>query len=590
MKPLEQKIKSANNAYRIGQPYLTDAEYDILWQELHAIDPHNSLLYHTSKDPTIPSDHVRHIHPIHGTQKAFSMEDLKPFLTRYKGVELVIQPKYDGVAAVVYKNPYNSSYPTSIVLFGDGEHGRDISYHAPRILHMTPSAAYEKVELIIPKELWKESYGKNPRNTVAGWVNSSEIKVPDVITAISHEHGPYEYSSYTSKVYYPDFDDLLLDLYNKWSKHVPIDGLMIKVRDPNLRLTSGDNGSHYHWSIAWKPPIQTKQTTVVDVHWNVSRNGRIVPKVEYEPITLCGTENRFATANNAKWILDKLIGIGSIITVGKAGEIIPKIIAVEESEAILTMPLICPICAKSLTWKGVDLICNSSSCIVQLSKRIAYFYSDKGMDVKGIGEAMITELLYNQNIRQLLQVEPWALLEPEIYEGLFKWLTEIWGPTRFSTYYGSVQGIDGKKDPARFIAALGYPGLAYKTALKVFQVIKGHTAKSNISSKATLNFSKAFGDFAIAKNMFQHFKFAALPLPAKVTYCITGDLSSPRNDMIDYLTTKGWQFSNQVSKHTDVLILGDHKRITPKHIKAQELNVPIIREEELPEYIKEHCS
>ena len=558
MKSLEQKIKSANNAYRIGQPYLTDPEYDYLWHQLHSQDPHNPLLYHTSKDPTIPCDHVRHIHPIRGTQKAFTMEDLKPFLTRFKGEELVIQPKYDGVAAVIYKNPLDSGYPTSIVLFGDGIHGRDISYHAPRILHMTPSAAYERVELIIPNKLWDKSYGKNPRNTVSGWVNSNEIKQPDIITAFHHEGGFFDYV--IQKDDYNDLDSLLLHQYAIWSFDVPIDGLMIKVRDPNLRLTSGDNGTYYHWSIAWKPPIQTKRTKVVGIHWNVSRNGRVIPKVEYEPITLCGTENRFATCNNAKWLIDKRLYNNSQITVGKAGEIIPKIIEVHEDPYDTynhKIPKNCPICQAELSWVGVDLVCDSKSCIVQLSKSLAYFYSDKGMDVKGIGEAMITDLLYNPALRGILNNSPWALLEPDTYD-IIQYIYDIWGDSRTDTYGDGIDAIYGKKDPARFIAALGYPGLAYKTALKVWQAVKGHSTKFNISSKAVMHFTKAMGDYTIAISMFQHFKFADLPLPAKVTYCVTGDLSCPRNDMIDYLTTKEWQFSNQVSKHTDVLILGDH--------------------------------
>lgn len=587
MNPLEQKIKAANNAYSIGQPYLTDAEYDQLWQELHAFDPHNPLLYHTSKDPTIPSGHVRHIHPIRGTQKAFTMEDLKPFLTRFKGEELVIQPKYDGVAAVIYKNPYNSGYPTGIVLFGDGIYGRDISYHAPRILHNTPPTSHTRVELIIRNDDWDESYGKNPRNTVAGWVNSSEIKHPDIITAWEHDHYRYNHYVYAPMAQEAFTDEYLLRLYNKWSAEFPMDGLMIKVADPKLRLTAGDNGTFYHWSIAWKPPIQTKQARVVDIHWNVSRNGRVKPKVEYEPIELCGTTNRFATGNNAQWITDKGISTKSVITVGKAGEIIPKIISVDLKGMMLPMiPDECPICGTYLKWKGVDLICDSSSCIVQLSKSLAYFYSDKGMDVKGIGEAMIIELLYDPALREILNNSPWALLDPRTYD-LFSPVEQVWGELRMNSYMEAIHEVSGKKDPARFIAALGYPGLAYKTALKVFQAVKGHGTKANISSKAVINFSKAFGEFAVAKKMLQSFQFAPLPLPAKVTYCITGELFTPRNDMIDYLTTKGWQFSNQVSKHTDVLIIGYLKRESTKQAKAKEIGTKMIYESELAEYIKE---
>ena len=103
---------------------------------------------------------------------------------------------------------------------------------------------------------------------------------------------------------------------------------MIKVADEKVRLVAGNNGQTNNWSIAWKPPIQVKETTVTNIEWNISRLGRAIPTVIYEPIELCGTTNNRVTGNNAKWLQDKNIHIGSKITVGKAGEIIPKIIDV----------------------------------------------------------------------------------------------------------------------------------------------------------------------------------------------------------------------------------------------------------------------
>ena len=109
-------------------------------------------------------------------------------------------------------------------------------------------------------------------------------------------------------------NNFLLDTYTEWGQIYPIDGLMIKVADEKQRLIAGTNGTTNNWSIAWKPPIQIKETTVIDIEWNVSRLGRVIPTVIYEPIELCGTTNNRVTANNAQWMKEKGITIGSIIT------------------------------------------------------------------------------------------------------------------------------------------------------------------------------------------------------------------------------------------------------------------------------------
>jgi NAD-dependent DNA ligase len=98
---LEKVIKEANMAYSAGIPFITDQEYDILWQALYAIDPDNSLLYHTAQAHNQVHGKSWHKYQIFGTNKAFNMEDLKPFLTRFGDQLLTIEPKYDGCAAVI---------------------------------------------------------------------------------------------------------------------------------------------------------------------------------------------------------------------------------------------------------------------------------------------------------------------------------------------------------------------------------------------------------------------------------------------------------------------------------------------------------
>ena len=320
---LEEEINNANIAYAAGIPFITDYEYDILWQQLYAIDPSNSLLYHTAKSTYIGGNLILHKYQIYGTNKAFNTEDLKPFLMRFGDQAVSIEPKYDGCAAVITK--VKSGW--ALTLEGDGKSGRDITQLLPFILCDFQLRHFQTVEILIPWKDWKSDYGANPRNVAAGWL-ARKHKSPTIkMTAIPHNFGYLKESyNYTGDI--DSFNEILLKLYSEWSSIYPMDGLMLKPVDEQTRLIAGNNGTTNNWSIAWKPPIQTAETTVIDIEWNVSRLGRIIPTVIYEPIKLCGTTNSRVTGNNAKWIIDKNISVGAKIVVGKAGEIIPKILGV----------------------------------------------------------------------------------------------------------------------------------------------------------------------------------------------------------------------------------------------------------------------
>ena len=324
---LTQKINDANTAYAAGIPFITDFEYDQLWQQLYNIDPTNNLLYHTAQQNTNLTGLTQHKYPIYGTNKAFNMPDLKPFLTRFGDQQLVIEPKYDGCAAVITQTQSG----IILTLEGDGRCGTDVTRLMPYITYDFPLRHFQAIEILLPWNNWNPDYGKNPRNVVSGWLNPRRHeKPPAKMTAIPHNFGSLsELYSYSGDI--EDFSEILLKLYSKWSKIYPIDGLMIKIVDEKVRLIASNNGQTNNWSIAWKPPIQIKETIVTDIEWNVSRLGRIIPTVVYESIELCGTTNSRATGNNAKWILDRQIRIGSKILVGKAGEIIPKIIEVKNN-------------------------------------------------------------------------------------------------------------------------------------------------------------------------------------------------------------------------------------------------------------------
>lgn len=577
-------LKLANAAYASGSPFMTDAEYDQLWREIRDTDPDCPDLFHTAKDPNRPN-HVPHLIPLLSPLKAFEPADLKPFLARFKNQDLLIQPKFDGIAAVLYNQ---GSRRPKLVKSGDGVTGEDISRHLPGI---TLPVNWHKqqamgVEILIPLSRWNSAWGKNPRNTAAGWINSTELPRKDVLEAVSHEHHPI-WRQIKPPYTLDELQELFLSLYVKWSSHYPMDGLMVKLLDPKMRTQVGHNQNNYLWSLAWKPPIQASWTTVDAIEWNVSRSGRVIPKVRFIPLELCGTVNQFATANNAAWLEQRRIHVEAEILVGKAGEIIPKILEWRPHDgAEAQLPETCPFCDSYLSREGVDLVCNSDGCMPKLVKRIAYFYSDKGMDLKSIGEAMIEQLLTNMGCRQVLENSPWALLEPDTFD-LLPLITSIWGEARTETYLDNLAEISGAKNPAHFVAGLGMKNLAYKTALACFQAFTGSGAPKKNLSNSVNSFVQAVDLFKKASGQLRYFSLLPVPKPAVKTYCITGTLSVPRTDMIDYLAKYDWQPSNQVSKYTDLLILGELNKVSTKLKKAKDLGIPIYAEHEIPKLMED---
>lgn len=611
---LIQEITKANTAYAAGIPFITDEEYDQLWQQLHAIDPTNDLLYHTAQNPYVGGDLIIHKYQIYGTNKAFNMEDLKPFLTRFGDKELVIEPKYDGCAAVITQTQKG----VMITLEGDGKSGSDITHLIPYIEYPFHLRHFQAVEILIPLKDWNPDFGKNPRNTVAGWLARKYEKPPIKMTAIPHNYGNLSIS-YHYDGNLENLGELLLKTFTKWSAIYPMDGLMLKVADEKLRLIAGNNGQTNNWSIAWKPPIQTKETTVTNIEWNVSRNGRVIPTVIYEPIELCGTTNGRVTGNNAKWILDKQIMVESKILVGKAGEIIPKILEVENRHLNITpkqaektqnkatdghdnqqsdaaegfipqktetssradfniLPKQCPKCGEPLTWEGVHLICNGPKCITQLIHSLTYFYSHKGIFIDGLGPSVIEKLLLNDKIYKVISKKPWAILDINTYNISAEVLSVI-GESLFINIMTQLTKITNTHNMAHFIAALGLPGVAYKTALRLCQYVKYGKLVVPVSKQAMKSFFEGTLIFETVKNEFKNFQFTSIPDIAKATYCITGTLTQPRDEMIKFFSDHGYDFSSNVTRITNYLIVGEN----PGKLKikfAEKYNIPQITEEQ----------
>jgi NAD-dependent DNA ligase len=577
------KIQLANNAYAIGKPFLSDQEYDVLWKALYDIDPTHHLLYHTAQDNKLQKDHRPHKYQIFGTQKAFSMKDLLPFLQRFEKETLLLQPKYDGCAGVLYKQPNNQ---LALILEGDGLSGRDISSHLPHIFYdPTHLREVNSVEIVIPLSNWHPSYGKNPRAVAAGLVNSPKLPPKNLLELVSHNSGRlhvlYKYDGSLDNL-----NEVLLSLYHAWKQHYPLDGIMIKVADDNLRLQVAHNRQVYLWSIAWKPPIQTKETRVTAIEWNISRFGRCIPTIIYEPLELCGTTNSRATGHNAMWIKEQNLRVGSSLIIGKAGEIIPKILHVttDINNHGASIPDICPSCANPLTWEDRHILCLEPHCPSRVINKMRFFCHYMG--IHDFGPSIMEKLLSHEDILAVFSHKPWAILVPGQFFPIGL-IIETLGEAYTNKYIQQIQNLQGKKNMLHFISSLSLHKLTYNMALKIYRQMKGWEKSSKLPDTALVSFVTGLGIWEEMKKDQLDFVWAEPPKNKPLYYSITGDLSVSRSEMTAYLAKYRWEYQREVTRGTSCLIVGKTSWKTKKLIAAEQLKTPMISENDLPDIIKQ---
>jgi len=587
---LKKKISLANQAYSEGQPFLTDEEYDKLWQQLRDLEPSAPQLWHTAKpDPyklTVP-----HLVPMPSLDKAFSTPDLRVFMARFSKKQLLLQPKYDGIAVALYPQPDGS---LRLIKAGDGYTGEEITHHLEHISEIPDSFSGPMLscEALIRMENWSPEFGANPRNTVAGLLNRKSLAdrspLPKISLIphdyISRELSPSDWSTYE------ELETLLLRQFDSWKEHFPLDGIVFKVKDSTLRAHAGSKGGIIpRWAIAWKPPVQTAETTVTEIEWNISRQGRLVPTIIYEPLTLCGTVNTRATGNNADWLATHKIGPGSKIKIAKAGEIIPQVLEVLETPYTTEdYPHleVCPSCGEPLQWGGVHLWCVGLKCEPQLLKRLCYFYSRAGIEIPHLAERMISQVLADSSGNNILQEHPWAFLEPDNFQ-LTPILQRVCYPGDYYTYLDNLGRLDPALPQDKFISGLGYADLSRNFALYLLQAINGMNPESEHrpSHRAIASFSLALKDMARASEELETFHFAPVPSTDLVNYAVTGELSVTRDEFSAEMMLYNWRLRHYISSKTHYLIVGELSHETKKYQAAKRRGIPIITEAQARELV-----
>lgn len=650
----EQLCKQAEqhnfNYYVLDDPTIEDDEYDRLIRRIKEIEAENPEIVSESS----PTQHVggyaintfekvTHEVQMGSLQDVFSKGELYEFDERVKKAVgkavYCVEPKIDGLSvSLEYKDGIFTRGSTR----GDGFIGEDITKNLKTIKSI-PMELNEKIpfievrgEVYMPKADFEklvrkqlendEQPAKNPRNAAAGSLRQKDSRVTasrglDIFVFNLQRIEGRELTCHSESLDYmkslgfnvidgyKTFDNIedavsrIMEIgENRQSYSYDIDGAVIKVDNFELRNELGSTAKVPKWAVAFKYPPEEKETKLLDIEINVGRTGALTPVAVFEPVWLAGTTVSRAVLHNQDYIDSKDIRIGDIIAVRKAGDIIPEVVRsvshAENSEPFV-IPHICPVChGKAERAEDEAVIrCVNIDCPAQLLKNIEHFASRPAMNIDGLGEAVVKQLVENKLINTVADLYTLQQQDLEMLPGFAK-----------VSASKLIANIENSKtnSPDRLLFALGIKGIGQKNAQLLMKHF-GSIEKLSETSPEEISAVENFGDI-LANNIF-----TALHEPhmtelierlksygvntvyqsdvksdklAGLTFVITGTLPDmTRDEAKTLIEQNGGKCSGSVSKKTSYVLAGEEAG--SKLTKAQQLGVTVISQQQLIEMIGE---
>ena len=650
----EQLCKQAEqhnfNYYVLDDPTIEDDEYDRLMRRIKEIEAENPEIVSESS----PTQHVggfaintfekvTHEVQMGSLQDVFSKGELYEFDERVKKAVgkavYCVEPKIDVLSvSLEYKDGIFTRGSTR----GDGFVGEDITKNLKTIKSI-PMVLREKIpfievrgEVYMPKADFEklvrkqlendEQPAKNPRNAAAGSLRQKDSRVTasrglDIFVFNLQRIEGRELTCHSESLDYmkslgfnvidgyKTFDNIedavsrIMEIgENRQSYSYDIDGAVIKVDNFELRNELGSTAKVPKWAVAFKYPPEEKETKLLDIEINVGRTGALTPVAVFEPVWLAGTTVSRAVLHNQDYIDSKDIRIGDIIAVRKAGDIIPEVVRsvshAENSEPFV-IPHICPVChGKAERAEDEAVIrCVNIDCPAQLLKNIEHFASRPAMNIDGLGEAVVKQLVENRLISTVADLYSLQQQDLEMLPGFAK-----------VSASKLIANIENSKtnSPDRLLFALGIKGIGQKNAQLLMKHF-GSIEKLSETSPEEISAVENFGDI-LANNIF-----TALHEPhmtelierlksygvntvyqsdvksdklAGLTFVITGTLPDmTRDEAKTLIEQNGGKCSGSVSKKTSYVLAGEEAG--SKLTKAQQLGVTVISQQQLIEMIGE---
>lgn len=648
MNELYQQIAHHNKCYyEEAQPEISDREYDQLYRELLDLEKkYPELVIRDSPTQKVGGrlthfESVQHLLPMQSLDNTYSEDEVADFIKRIhkllpeEKISLTIEPKIDGVAiSLLYKNGQLVRAATR----GDGKTGDDVTHNIKTISSIpwqlkgdVPPLIELRGEVYLPKATFAQLNEErdeeglpafaNPRNAAAGSLKllDSTIVAGRGLDALFYGYGecegnlPATQSEFVErlkgwgvptnpKIWRANNEEEVFQAIQELGKirHdylFETDGAVVKVNAFSQRQLLGSTSKAPRWAIAFKYEPEQAVTRLHDITVQVGRSGVLTPVAELEPVTVAGSRVARATLHNEVEIERKELLIGDYVIVEKAGEVIPAVVSVLKerrngSEKKFIMPDHCPSCHSRVEQKEgeVALRCSNLECPAQVHRRIEYFASRRAMDIAGLGEAVVLQLveakliknvadLYFLKEEELLALERMgeksvnnllSAIDQSRHQPFWRLLAALGIPhigvtaaqslaERFSTMEqlqaASIEDLCAMEDIGEIMADSVYEWLRKADSVELLKQLK----------KTGLN----FGEHDVKKRP------SSGPLQGTI-WVLTGALSMPRDNAAEMIRNAGGKVSSSISAKTTYLLAGESAG--SKLERAKKLKVSIIDE------------
>ena len=639
----------ATKYYDEDKPEISDFEYDMLMNELKNLEKEfPEFVYESSLTQKVGGTvkegfaKVEHSVPLQSLQDVFSFEEVQDFDTKMRKedveVTYVVETKIDGLSvSLEYKNGEFVRGATR----GNGQVGEDVTDNLKTIKNI-PQKLKEPIDIIVRGEVFigKEDFEKlnekldeeekfaNARNLAAGSLRQLDSKIAaerplDIFIFNVQKCESREFTSHYESLEYLknigfNVNPVIIqcDTIQKVKTAIEkigndrenldfgIDGAVVKVDDLKLREKIGTTFKTPKWAVAYKYPPEQKETTLKDIICQVGRTGALTPMAILEPVVVAGSKISKTTLHNEDFVREKDLKIGDRVIIQKAGDVIPEVVKAlpekrtgEEKEFV--MPSTCPICGGAVIRVPGQAVtkCIGIECPAKNLRNIIHFASREAMNIEGLGEKVIEQLIdkgFISNIADIytLKLEDIASLKKD--------------GKKFAE--NLINAINASKNNSldRLINALGIEQVGTKSAKILAKRFKSMD-KLTEASYETLTFVEDIGTITAnsireffmqdqTKDLIQKLKSAGVNMTMQEddegdnrflgkTFVLTGSLEKyTRDEAGDIIEKFGGKVSGSVSKKTSYVLAGEDAG--SKLTKAQTLGVTVITEQEFEKMIK----
>lgn len=638
-----EKLNKASDYYYNGkEEIMSNYEWDNLFDKLRQLEKSSGITLPNSPTAKVSSDSIvgkkeKHEFPtlsLAKTKKIYDLvkwADCKPIWLSWK---------LDGLTLVV---TYDNGKLTKVVTRGDGHIGTNITHLAQAIKGIPKEINYKNhlvirgEALISYKDFQRfnletgEEYA-NPRNLASGSLTLKDINelkerninwIPFTLVSIKEEIKSWgERMDFLTKLGFRVVEHQLINLptldnitatIDKWTSILktfdfPVDGLVICYDDTDFASTGSITGHHASRAgYAFKWEDKSIDTKLEHIEWSCAAS-TISPVAEFKPVEIEGTiVKRASLCNISECERLGIGGKGTTISVIKANKIIPKIIKVIDKVGELKIPTLCPVC-KAKTEIIISensgtktLHCTNQECVAKQLKKFARFVSKAGINIEGLSEQTLQKFINLGWITQyadLFKIEQYANILSKM-EGFGE-----------KSVYNLLQAIQKARivDAQNFIYALSIPLIGQDVSKRLLKVYNIKELIGLSRSATTLDIFSNIDGIGIEKsssfikwmknnknsehidNLIKELTIVQQTnkqgtICKDITFVITGDVHHYKNrtELKKYIESQGGKVTGSISKSTNYLINNDFNSKSTKNIKAHQLNIPIITEEQFIE-------